>query len=219
MKIIALSGKMRSGKTTVGALLEKHLKGCNRVSFGDEVRREVARGMGYDSNDWKFPFTQHEKKDLRPVLQAWGHNMRKVRGKNYWINKLMTRITGESIYNSEAIWVIDDVRYLNELESIRDFDYNGIGSYQFHIIRLDCSIETQIRRGCSPEYLSHPSEVSLDEFEFGAPYCDVLNSDDDDCRDLFGKTLTVLSDWGVLSDFEAEDAMTDFEFTNGKSGF
>lgn len=216
MKIIALSGKMRSGKTTIGSLLEKHLKGCRRVSFGDEVRREVARGMGYESTDWRFPFTQHDKKDLRPVLQAWGHNMRKVRGESYWINKLMTRIVSESIYDESAIWVIDDVRYLNELEAVRDFEYNGIDTYQFHIIRLDCSEETQIRRGCSPEYLNHDSEVGLDDFSFGEPWSDVLDSNNDNARILFGKALTLLEEWGMLTEYQANDAMTDYEFAHGR---
>jgi len=215
MRIIALSGKMRSGKTTLGALLEKHLRGCKRVSFGDEVRREVARGMGYDSNDWKFPFTTHEKSALRPVLQAWGHNMRKVRGERYWIDKLMTRILGETIYDDEAIWVIDDVRYLNELEAITDLEYDGIGSYHYHIIRLECTEETQIRRGCDPSNMTHESEIGFNDYTWNHPYTDVIVSNQDDCTKLFTEAVQKLYDIGLIEDYQMKDAIQDFQFYNG----
>lgn len=215
MKIIALSGKMRSGKTTLGALFEKHLRGCNRVSFGDEVRREVARGMGYDSNDWKFPFTTHDKSALRPVLQAWGHNMRNVRGENYWIDKLMTRILGETIYNDDQIWVIDDVRYINELEAITGLEYDGIGHYNYHIFRLECNEDTQVRRGCDPEHLTHKSEIEFDDYTWNHPYTDVIDSNNDDCAVLFFDALRKLYDIGFIEEYEMKDAVTDFQFHKG----
>ena len=215
MKIIALSGKMRSGKTTHGALFEKHLRGCNRVSFGDEVRREVARGMGYDSNDWKFPFTTHDKSALRPVLQAWGHNMRNVRGENYWIDKLMTRILGETIYNDDQIWVIDDVRYINELEAITGLEYDGIGHYNYHIFRLECNEDTQVRRGCDPEHLTHKSEIEFDDYTWNHPYTDVIDSNNDDCAVLFFDALRKLYDIGFIEEYEMKDAVTDFQFHKG----
>jgi dephospho-CoA kinase len=215
MKIIALSGKMRSGKTTLGALFEKHLRGCNRVSFGDEVRREVARGMGYDSNDWKFPFTTHDKSALRPVLQAWGHNMRNVRGENYWIDKLMTRILGETIYNDDQIWVIDDVRYINELEAITGLEYDGIGHYNYHIFRLECDEDTQVRRGCDPEHLTHKSEIEFDDYTWNHPYTDVIDSNNDDCAVLFFDALRKLYDIGFIEEYEMKDAVTDFQFHKG----
>ena len=215
MKIIALSGKMRSGKTTLGALLEKHLKGCKRVAFGDEVRREVARGMGYDSNDWKFPFTSHDKSALRPILQAWGHNMRKVRGERYWIDKLMTRILGETIYDDDAVWVIDDVRYINELEAITDLEYDGIGHYNYHIFRLECTEETQIRRGCDPSNMTHQSEIEFNDYTWNHPYTDVIISDEDDCTKMFTYAIQKLYEIGFLEEYQMKDAITDFQFYNG----
>ena len=215
MKIIALSGKMRSGKTTLGALLEKHLKGCKRVSFGDEVRREVARGMGYDSNDWKLPFTSLDKSALRPILQAWGHNMRKVRGERYWIDKLMTRILGETIYDDDAVWVIDDVRYINELEAITDLEYDGIGHYNYHIFRLECTEETQIRRGCDPSNMTHQSEIEFNDYTWNHPYTDVIISDEDDCTKMFTYAIQKLYEIGFLEEYQMKDAITDFQFYNG----
>lgn len=214
MRIIGLSGKMRSGKSTLAGLLQTHLRDVYRVSFGDEVRREVARGMGFPDEDWKFPFLTHDKNDMRPVLQAWGHNMRKIRGEGVWVHKLMTRIVSENQYNPKKIWVIDDIRYLNELEAIQNLSTESIldGDYKFSIIRLECNQDTQIRRGCSPEYLHHESEVMLDDFDFSQDKCSVIQSDNDDCEEMLLYTLYLLQGEGILTDYEVKDAITSFKY-------
>ena len=167
------------------------------------------------TNDWKFPFTSHDKSALRPILQAWGHNMRKVRGERYWIDKLMTRILGETIYDDDAVWVIDDVRYINELEAITDLEYDGIGHYNYHIFRLECTEETQIRRGCDPSNMTHQSEIEFNDYTWNHPYTDVIISDEDDCTKMFTYAIQKLYEIGFLEEYQMKDAITDFQFYNG----
>lgn len=173
---------MRCGKTTIALMLATYLPNTYRVSFGDEVRREVARGMGYDG-DYQRLFNIN-KNQLRPVLQAWGHNMREIRGEDVWVNALFNRMVRMAMHDPNRIFIIDDVRYLNEAYTISNFQNAHILNYKAHTIRMICGRETQIRRGANPQYLDHSSETQLDldaAFQFDS-HCD---SNDDDFHALF----------------------------------
>lgn len=207
MKVIALSGKMRCGKTTIALMLAKYLPNTYRVSFGDEVRREVARGMGYQG-DYQRLFGIN-KNALRPVLQAWGHNMRKIRGDDVWIKALFNRMVRMAMHDPNRTFIIDDVRYLNEAEAIYNYDNEHILDYKAHTIRMICGRETQIRRGADPQYLDHSSETQLDldsAFRFDSHF----DSNDDDFHSLFFDVLKELRVAGIINETQERKAWSSY---------
>jgi len=146
--IIGLAGRMKSGKTMVADwLVEEH--GFTKVSFGEGVRQEVARGWGVGVDTWK-EMEKDNKNELRPILQAWGMARRKVSGDNYWV---LRALEGLSL-DVENI-VVDDVRFLNEVEAIKEF--GGQTGW------LEVNEATQIERGANEEYLNHESEMELSD--------------------------------------------------------
>lgn len=203
MKVIALSGKMRCGKTTLAQMIAKYLPNAYRVSFGDEVRREVARGMGFGEN-WQN-LLHVKKNDIRPVLQAWGHNMRKIRGEDVWIKSLFSRLVNMTMHDPNRIFVIDDVRYRNEAEHIYNYEDDHILGYKAHTIRLICGRETQIRRGADPLYLDHSSETQLD-LDSAFRWDSHFDSNEDDFHNLFFDVLKELRIAGIIGESQSEKA-------------
>lgn len=62
--IIGLSGKMRSGKSTLGAALEKEL-GFKQLAFADGVREFIAAAFG-----WPLEYVQADAFKNNPVLET-----------------------------------------------------------------------------------------------------------------------------------------------------
>jgi len=146
--ILGIAGKMRSGKTTLANHLVNRF-GFKRISFGTEVKREVARGMGMSLVALEA-LEETNKEDMRIVYQAWGEMRRELSGDSYWIAKVI-----EQFGHHERI-IIDDVRYPNELSAIRK-----AGG---HVGVLEITPEEQMDRGADERFLFHDSEVALDEY-------------------------------------------------------
>jgi hypothetical protein len=146
--ILGIAGKMRSGKTTLANHLVKRF-GFKRLSFGTEVKREIARGMGM-SLDALIAMEQTNKEDMRVVYQAWSEMRRKLSGKNYWVAKVIAQLE-----HYDKV-VIDDVRYPNELSAIRK-----AGG---HVGVLEITPDEQMARGADERFIFHESEIALDEY-------------------------------------------------------
>jgi len=154
--LIGISGPMGAGKTTLAKDLCNNLD-FTRFSFAGPVRQEVADGMGIDLQTLMTLEDVKGKSQFRQIYQAWGNGMRTIRRPDYWINKLFDHIeSGEAqMEANEAvnIVVIDDVRYPNEVQAIKD--RGGM------MIHLEISTNEQLRRGMEPQFLEHPSESAL----------------------------------------------------------
>lgn len=130
--IIALSGKMRVGKTTLANLLDPMLPVWHAPhNFGDEVKAECAKLLGVP----RSTFYDQEMKDLdvqipanalrhfgldgngpvwttiRKAMQLRGETARKEQP-GYWVYRLHERTHGL------ANVLIDDVRYPDEAEYV-----------------------------------------------------------------------------------------------------
>jgi ABC-type dipeptide/oligopeptide/nickel transport system ATPase component len=120
---IGIIGKMCSGKSTVAFNIsqffkEKYNIKLKKISFADKVY-ELARDI--------FNMTTKD----RPLLQKIGTKFREI-DENCWVNYAM------KISNSEEHVIIDDGRYLNEINAMKK---NG-----FFLIRLNISNELQEKR-------------------------------------------------------------------------
>ena len=111
---IALIGKMCSGKTYVSKILMRRCA-LKKFAFADKVK-EVAKDL----------FNMNKK--IRKLLQQIGQSMRNI-DQYVWINYLKIK------YKMKYRVIIDDVRYPNELQALRE--------REFIIIKLLVDKETQ----------------------------------------------------------------------------
>lgn len=117
---IGIMGKMGSGKTTLANTIVKQIPGFVRYSFGDKVKDISKDLFGVDYKD-------------RNLLQAIGSKMRDIRS-SVWIDYLINQIVSQG----NSLVVIDDVRYLDEIEALQRCG--------FYLIYLDTQEETRLNR-------------------------------------------------------------------------
>ena len=113
--IVSISGKANSGKDTVANLIMERIPASIKMSFGDAVKDVACEILNVDKQQ-----IEHEKRDdtskMRTVLQSIGHGCRQY-DPDVWIRKLRDRI--QQHQHDDAVIIIPDVRYPNELEFIR----------------------------------------------------------------------------------------------------
>lgn len=170
--IIGLSGYGRSGKDTVADYLVEH-HGFRRIAFADALR-EMAEKLNpiidvsmiwceHDAlgniidyeyrvrryNDILDQIGYHEGKNIpefREFLQRLGTEaVRGVIGDSTWVDLAVRRMRADP-----GNWVVTDARFPNEANAVRSAD--GV------MIRIN-------RTGFGPAN-DHPSETSLDDYEF-----------------------------------------------------
>ena len=125
--IIALAGKMGSGKDTVAAMLR--MVGYQRIGFGDALRREVAMagtrrdGYGYppDRSDAicageiraEEVYRKPTSDRMRLLFQFHGTDLRRAADENYWVSALHADLHAGRKY------CITDLRFQNEVDYVR----------------------------------------------------------------------------------------------------
>lgn len=187
--LFAMSGKMGSGKDTIGDKISNHIDYKDYVlistSYATPLREEIMnvteliKFMSHSKIEEKYNVSIDKVKKLyalldgdsvydrtsnaRRAIQYWGTDVRRKQNYNYWANKIVD-FTIKTINNNKSVY-ITDVRFPNEAESV--IDLGG------KVIRLDVpsvvsSARILNRDGVLPTYeeLTHSSETSLDDFEF-----------------------------------------------------
>jgi dephospho-CoA kinase len=159
MTRIAFVGPMGSGKTTAAEYLVK--QGFTRVGFADAVKDIAAEVMeafdaalGFGGPVWDRDRINENKgtPGIRKLLQVVGTDIgRELYGDDVWINKLLSELDPDTSY------VIDDVRFPNEAQALRE---SG-----FTIVRIDRDPDDRTHYLASnygvekvAELLEHPSE-------------------------------------------------------------
>lgn len=110
MRLIGLSGRKRSGKDTVFALIQEeagHLRPV-RVAFGDALKEEVSNLLNVSVEEM-----ESDKSRFRGLLQWWGTEWRRHQNPLYWIDK--TRATIQALEGQSELVVVTDVRFANEV--------------------------------------------------------------------------------------------------------
>jgi len=148
MMRIAITGKLRSGKTSISDYLERAYE-YKRIAFGDALKRYAHEIFGEVENK------------PRELYQSFGQKMREI-DSDVWVKQVERVINEwESVTNYSV--VIDDLRQPNEYEWARD---NG-----FTIIRINADKDVRIKRAealgddFDEENLSHDTESHVDKFE------------------------------------------------------
>lgn len=153
--IIGFTGKKRSGKSTSAQYLES--KGFTRLNFKDALIAEVKERMPLvldeiikllERNDYDgMKKLNHDNlfEDysdvIRALLKNYGTDVRRADNQDYWTTKWLKKA------QHSGFVVVDDVRFLNEAQAIRD-----MGGMIVRIIRSDMqSTDT------------HASETEMDQ--------------------------------------------------------
>jgi len=188
--LYAMSGKMGSGKDTVGNKIYEKLKekeySLKNLSYSELMKNEMNQitSLFNKTNDVdKVAKEMNAKKEeiskflellnnqsiyertpeARNAIQFWGTNVRRKQNSNYWITKLSQEIS-KNLADGYSVYV-SDVRFENEADSILNLGGK--------IIRLEANQFTRIERikqrdnlVPSDSQLNHSSEVSLDNYNF-----------------------------------------------------
>jgi dephospho-CoA kinase len=152
-RVIALVGKKTSGKSTIASILENH-HDFQRISFA-QVLRDIAEIIGLSLEGDKQKIQDNLGISLRGFLQSLGDFFRYDLSMKYpmWCKdgpSLTTRLLIQKIKNNPNVnFVVDDVRYLEELEALQTTFNTTVWIVHRDNIQLD-------------EYSSHSSETQVD---------------------------------------------------------
>lgn len=155
--IIGFSGKMGAGKNYIAENIASELFDdgfrVHYLAFADQMKLEIA--ARYPEYDYDSLFV-NKTPDVRKLLQEYATEFgRDVYGDDMWIYTLNMRL--HMLYKTRIpgkinIYIITDVRFLNELEWIEK--NNGL------VIRVDAPLRTDAAPGM------HVSETELDNYPF-----------------------------------------------------
>lgn len=161
MIIVAISGKMGSGKGELTKALSQAFR-VRSLSLARPIKqtiqlmdREAPKDL--DKYDNKNLYSELYGATYRVVMQALGDMHRNVFGKDFYINRLLREIDdlGEpTLKNQYDIIVVDDVRYLNELNRL---ELKGA---------ITVRIEVDKSRLSREHATAHSSEVELDRYKY-----------------------------------------------------
>lgn len=165
VKVIGLVGQAESGKTTAADMLVKEF-GIPRFSFAEPIK-EVCNPIAERLYGPDF-----DKSQVRWLYQAVGQGRRED-SPDFWVNDAFERMK-EFRYA-----VIDDVRYINEADRIRD--EGGL------IIRIQ---RTGHANRLTEEERSHPSEREMEDIR-----ADVTLVNENLEQFLFHVRSKVVSQW------------------------
>lgn len=152
--IIGLVGKTKAGKTSIADFLVNVL-GFKRLSFGESVKKEVARGFGMEPSSL-IALEKREGKQINDLYHSWRIGRQKLSGKNYWVKQLLEQLP----YHPNV--VIDDIHYPDELIAVAKAG-GRIG-------KLELAPKTQIERGADETIMKHESQIALDTYIYNPAF-------------------------------------------------
>lgn len=156
MKIVGVSGKIGSGKSTLCHILYENLIAYSIpveiVAFADKLRDivEILTGYRGTTQEEKNIIVKEYDMSVGEILQIVGTKaLRNNFDKDVWIKSLFSSMHANTVY------LIQDVRFENEANAIKK--KNGI------LVRLEGD-PMNIRLN-SKRNLTHSSETSLDNYD------------------------------------------------------
>lgn len=156
MKIVMISGKMGSGKST---LTRKLLELENQRGPAMELRFAEAI---YDMHDFCRDYLKNcgikvpdkDGKLLQLLGTDWG---RASYGENVWVDIVKNSVIHAEGFSPQQLIVISDCRFMNEFDAFPEALR----------VRLVCGEDTRKNRAESwRENTQHPSEIDLDQYSF-----------------------------------------------------
>lgn len=177
MKIIVLSGKMCSGKSTIADYLIEN-NGYHRISLAAPLKQEIL-DIGFP------PDAVASKTDwMRKLLIAYGQ-ARRAMNPTYWIDMAQA----EMIRQTDAgidLFVVDDCRFVNEVEAFKMLRNLG---HEVTFARVERHAIKRIPLAVNDPFASDTSESELDDF---GGWDAVIRAEGGDINGLIDNALTQL---------------------------
>ena len=152
-KIIGISGKIGSGKTTFSTYLQNLFKDIQPRSFAENLRRIVSVFINRPVDQLRSSTDKETMtcmgKTVGVLLQEVGTEVGRQINKDAWVLSLFEYYDPETSY-----WIIDDVRFPNEADYIKKM--GGV------VIRFEG--DPGGVRKTSTRDLNHVSETALDNY-------------------------------------------------------
>ncbi len=147
---IAFAGKIASGKTTIASAISKYIN-AERIGFADKVR-EIVRDLYGPGNEKN-----------RKLLTGVGMGLRAV-DPDTWV-----RVVLDATKDSLSNWVLDDIRFPNELRGLQNA---GWVTVRLVVSKPERHSRIKKKYGVSAQehmqYAQHVSETSLDDVDNSA---------------------------------------------------
>lgn len=142
--IVGLTGYAQSGKDTLAQILVEDY-GFVRIAFADKIREflyEVSPMVGCSPSGYLKDLVDlvgwdeaKQEPQVRRLMQDLGVGARKVFGEDFWVQAAFS-----DVRHSQKI-VVTDVRFQNEADWIKKFEYsyvwrvkrNGVGAVNSHV--------------------------------------------------------------------------------------
>jgi len=157
IRLIGISGKIGTGKTTLANYLCKRYPSLTRVSFAENLRRMIAILVNVDIEKTR---SANDKAVMLPgwgcsvgdLLQRFGTEVGRMIHPHAWVLSLFA-----GYKEGESFWVSDDTRFINECEGIKE--RGGL------LIRLNGDPGKMYEEAGKVRNLNHASETALDEYD------------------------------------------------------
>ena len=119
IKIIGITGHMRTGKDTFFSLLQKNNPHFERYSFADSLKADL-RGFIWDKMNIDINVaTGAEKELIRPIMIAYGCAQRNRGDGLHWVKKIDTQISADVEFDIDFSNPIEDGRLLPFITDFR----------------------------------------------------------------------------------------------------
>lgn len=140
-KIIILSGKAGSGKSSVASIIKKYKK-CIILSYASYIKEIAKNVLSWDGSEENKP---------RDFLQQFGDVIKNINS-NLLINRMIEDIKMYSYFYD--LIVISDARFINEIENIKT---NFKNVYSINIYGRDNNLTSNQKK--------HITETALDNYD------------------------------------------------------
>ena len=166
---IAFAGLSGAGKSAAADYVDVHY-GISRVAFGDYVREEIIEKGFPRELVYHKPTAPH----IRIALQEHGAGKR-AEDENYWVDKFIL-----DHVNNDGDVSVDDMRYSNEAEALRDMG--------FYLVWVECPDLLNE----DAEFRKHESESGLDDWY---EYDGLIVANHGDIKEIYSQLDELIGKW------------------------
>lgn len=173
LKLIGISGKMKSGKDYIGSIFKEHLcqnqETCVILSFADQLKFDcivadyikLSQNSPQNISDISKLFQkyfEHKPSEIRQNIQNYGMDKRFTVDNNYWIYHLYLQILLHS-FRGVYTFIITDVRFENE--------YNFIKALGGTIVKVVAPNRCkELTFNLNQSQINHESELFIDIMKY-----------------------------------------------------
>lgn len=185
--VIGLCGEAGSGKSSVARHLCKQ-HGARPISFAEPLKYMAIDIWGFSEEQVFGEADIKEKADDRTgIVPRWamkklGQAARDHLGSTVWIDRVLAQL------DTPGLYVIEDVRYLNEAQMITELGDTPYISMQGHVLRLHCADSVSTDDGI------HPSEAEVNLIPPEHIRSDIYSSREKGLDHLFGEVWDVIKE-------------------------